>query len=211
MFPGWAELVQTTKDDLHRGRLDRATVWRSFEELAASSEHASALELLVTLGRRLPEVDQVRIVVAATQLLAATEWPASLRGPRQDLVRALAQVLQALGPVEELTDDLRSSGLMAGYAMLATARSLLSRPCARADIPSVARLCNAALLFLVKGLREEAGAGGSRVAARGDLHPTVMVALGGYWLAAAAFNKACGTAFFDTAEDAGEDRAVESR
>ena len=191
--------MRKTKEDLRSGRLSWAELWRSFEELALSAPHSDSLGPLVELGRRLPNADQVKILIAVTNILVPSEWPVVWHEPRLEILSAIEQILDALGPLDSAPGERQSVAAASGYAMFAVARLLLSRPCSRADLPAVAALCNSAVVLLTRA--EPVSSGESTDVSEGSRRhrsPALRVALGRYLIACETMNRAIESALFDT-------------
>jgi hypothetical protein len=143
------------QQELDASQLDRGALWTEFQELAARSDHALALEYLVQLGQRLPVRDRTAIALAVTHLLAPAEWPRAWDAPRSKLVSALDELLMetdSLAPGSLFRAPGASSPHLGDattmafcHALLVLCRDLLRVPCARAEVRYVARLCNMAI------------------------------------------------------------------
>lgn len=213
MVAGWAELVQKLQQDLQGGEIDPDLLWTEFQDLAARSPHADALQHLVRLGQKLPARDRSTIAMAITGMLAPVEWPEEWEAVRGKLVNALGGLTREANP---LTPDSLAKvlgpgdrGLEAtGWAVLRSAHDLLRTPCRRDELRIVAHLCNVGTTTCVTAYRRALKRLGERAADEGIVFARrrySVVALQ-YAQAAREINEACGTALFEAIDAPLEDQ-----
>ena len=145
---GWAEFRSWIRRRVAEDNRDPEATWTRFQKLAAGSERAEILKLIVRVGGILPNHERYRLAVATTRLLAPIEWPKEWSEARPALVTALDKLVDETCPDEHASFfALHDLGIDAelervGHLVLIDALHLLRRPCRRDELPSLARLCN---------------------------------------------------------------------
>jgi hypothetical protein len=144
---GWNELLEEVRRQNAAQARDGATLWRIFEEAAAASSRAKALQFAREFGATLPPPHQGGLAIVFALLLAPIEWPAEWEQARQALVVALDELEHQvdLRNADSLPAALRLEEdplLLASHSVLMTARDLLQEPCPRDQLAYTARFCN---------------------------------------------------------------------
>jgi len=198
---GWAEFLKRIRRLVAEGRQDPVATWKKFEELARSSPQAQTLEIIISIGRRLPEHQRYRLAVAVTRILAPIEWPAAWDIARPELVEALDVLVEETNPEVEgsffalLATSSDADTHSAANVILYTARNLLSKPCRRDELRTVATLCNSGIAICLMVYRS------SRVRRRsrdiGRAADRFRDALTDYADSAALLNEAMGAVLFE--------------
>jgi hypothetical protein len=206
---GWAEFLERFKQQVDSGQADPHALWSEFLQRSQTSPRAQALDVFASIVQKTPVEERVSVAFMVAALLDPLEWPPEWEQHRSELLDALGALDSAIAPGKPDSlatllalgpDDM---GYWGGVLMFLIALQLLSTPCRRDQLPTVARLCWTGLFGVLKAYQVALARAGESARSGPILEARMRfdAAFDRYAQAARALNAAVGEVLFQRLDE----------